>query len=51
MFDGNDEAAVAAARQRWREAKAAGHDLVYWQQTETAGKSAAAVDGAGARRL
>ena len=35
MFDGNDEAAVTAARERWREAKAAGHDLVYWQQTET----------------
>ncbi len=35
MFDGNDDAAVAAARERWREAKAAGHDLVYWQQSET----------------
>jgi DNA polymerase III subunit chi len=34
MFDGNDEGAVAAARARWREAKAAGHDLVYWQQTQ-----------------
>ncbi|HXQ52798.1 MAG TPA: DNA polymerase III subunit chi [Stellaceae bacterium] len=34
MFDGNDEAAVAAARERWREAKDAGHTLVYWQQTE-----------------
>jgi DNA polymerase-3 subunit chi len=34
MFDGNDEAAVAGARERWREVKAAGHDLVYWQQTE-----------------
>jgi DNA polymerase III subunit chi len=35
MFDGNDEEALAAARQRGREAKAAGHALVYWQQTET----------------
>jgi DNA polymerase-3 subunit chi len=35
MFDGNDEEALAAARQRWREAKEAGHALVYWQQTET----------------
>jgi len=35
MFDGNDEAAVAAARERWREAKEAGHELVYWQQSET----------------
>jgi len=33
LFDGNDEAAVGAARQRWREAKAAGHDLTYWEQT------------------
>jgi DNA polymerase III subunit chi len=35
MFDGNDETAVAAARERWREAKAAGHELTYWQQSET----------------
>ena len=34
IFDGNDETAVAAARQRWSAAKAAGHQLVYWQQTE-----------------
>jgi DNA polymerase III subunit chi len=34
IFDGNDEAAVAAARRRWQEAKAAGHQLVYWEQTE-----------------
>ena len=33
MFDGNDEAAVIAARERWRQAKAAGHTLTYWQQT------------------
>jgi DNA polymerase-3 subunit chi len=35
MFDGNDEAAVEAARHRWRRAKAAGHTLTYWQQTES----------------
>ncbi len=35
MFDGNDAAAVEAARQRWRDAKAAGHDLTYWEQTPT----------------
>jgi DNA polymerase III subunit chi len=35
MFDGNDESAVAAARERWRSAKEAGHELVYWQQSET----------------
>ena len=33
MFDGNDEAAVEDARQRWRAAKAAGHALTYWEQT------------------
>jgi DNA polymerase III subunit chi len=32
MFDGSDESAVAAARERWRRAKAAGHTLTYWQQ-------------------
>jgi DNA polymerase-3 subunit chi len=32
LFDGGDEAALAAARQRWRAAKAAGHALAYWQQ-------------------
>jgi len=35
LFDGNDEAAVAAARQRWLRAREAGHQLTYWQQTET----------------
>lgn len=33
LFDGGDENAVAAARQRWSAAKAAGHTLTYWQQT------------------
>lgn len=32
LFDGNDETAVAAARNRWKEAKSAGHTLTYWQQ-------------------
>jgi DNA polymerase-3 subunit chi len=32
LFDGNDEAAVAAARERWTATKAAGHTLTYWQQ-------------------
>ena len=32
LFDGADEAAVAAARRRWTAAKAAGHALTYWQQ-------------------
>jgi DNA polymerase-3 subunit chi len=34
LFDGRDEAAVAAARQRWAAAKEAGHTLTYWRQTE-----------------
>jgi DNA polymerase III subunit chi len=34
LFDGNDPMAVEAARQRWRQAQAAGHTLTYWQQTE-----------------
>ena len=34
LFDGADEAAVAAARQRWSAAKAEGHALTYWKQTE-----------------
>jgi DNA polymerase-3 subunit chi len=33
LFDGNDPQAVAAARQRWRKARDAGHALTYWQQT------------------
>jgi DNA polymerase-3 subunit chi len=32
LFDGNDEAAVQAARERWSAAKSAGHTLTYWQQ-------------------
>ncbi len=34
LFDGRDAAEVAAARQRWKDAKAAGHSLTYWQQGE-----------------
>ena len=37
MFDGRDEAEVAAARERWRTYKAAGHRLTYWQQSEAGG--------------
>lgn len=32
LFDGNDDAAVAAARARWTLAKAAGHGVTYWRQ-------------------
>jgi DNA polymerase-3 subunit chi len=34
IFDGRDEAAVAAARERWKARRAAGHTLYYWQQIE-----------------
>jgi DNA polymerase-3 subunit chi len=33
LFDGNNEQAVQAARERWNAYKAAGHQLTYWQQT------------------
>jgi DNA polymerase III subunit chi len=33
IFDGNDDSAVEAARERWRRARDAGHSLTYWQQT------------------
>jgi DNA polymerase-3 subunit chi len=32
IFDGNDEAAVEAARGRWKEYADAGFGLAYWQQ-------------------
>src|SRR6201985_2461351 len=32
LFDGKNDAAVVAARERWTAAKAAGHALTYWQQ-------------------
>ena len=31
VFDGEDEEAVAAARERWSEAKAKGFEATYWQ--------------------
>lgn len=37
MFDGNDPEALAEARQNWKTAKQAGHELTYWQQTEAGG--------------
>lgn len=37
LFDGRDEAAVAAARQRWRARRAAGHTVSYWQEGEGGG--------------
>lgn len=32
IFDGRDVAAVQQARDRWKEAKAAGHALAYWKE-------------------
>ena len=37
LFDGHDQEAVRAARQRWKSRKDAGHELTYWQQTPTGG--------------
>lgn len=34
LFDGRDDAAVAAARGRWKALKGAGATLSYWTQTE-----------------
>jgi DNA polymerase-3 subunit chi len=34
LFDGRDEAALASARKRWKEAKAAGSPASYWRQAE-----------------
>jgi len=34
LFDGHDDAAVAAARSHWKTYKNAGHTLSYWQQEE-----------------
>lgn len=37
LFDGNDAAALEAARRRWQARKAEGHAVTYWQQTERGG--------------
>ncbi len=37
LFDGRDEEAVADSRERWKAYKAAGHAVVYWQQTLAGG--------------
>jgi DNA polymerase-3 subunit chi len=37
LFDGNDEGAVAAARERWRMRAAAGHSVTFWRQTDRGG--------------
>ena len=37
LFDGRDDAAVGAARDRWRAYGDAGHTLTYWQQNDRGG--------------
>lgn len=37
LFDGRDDAAVAAARGRWKSAHEAGHTLTYWRQSGRGG--------------
>lgn len=33
LFNGQDPAAVEAARERWRRYREEGHELIYWRQT------------------
>jgi DNA polymerase-3 subunit chi len=35
LFDGDDDEAVAAAREQWKAAAARGFDVTYWQADET----------------
>jgi len=37
LFDGRDQAALGAARDRWKDYAAAGHALTYWRQTDAGG--------------
>ena len=37
VFDGKDDTAVAAARERWKAYGEAGHAVTYYQQTERGG--------------
>ncbi|MGE0421407.1 MAG: DNA polymerase III subunit chi [Reyranellaceae bacterium] len=37
IFDGRDDAALADARERWRDYRTGGHVLEYWQQGERGG--------------
>ena len=34
IFDGGDEVALSAARERWSAYKVLGHTLAYWQQSD-----------------
>ena len=35
LFDGHDPSAVQTAREAWKAAKAAGHDVTYWKESPT----------------
>jgi DNA polymerase-3 subunit chi len=35
IFDGRDPAALESAREHWKQAKAGGHEVTYWQQAAT----------------
>ncbi|GAA0563561.1 DNA polymerase III subunit chi [Rhizomicrobium electricum] len=35
MFDGHDPSALQVARESWKAAKAAGHDVTYWKESPT----------------
>ena len=48
MFDGKDETAVGAARERWAAYRESGHDVAYWQQTERGWEKKAQSDTGGA---
>lgn len=37
MLEPGDDEAVAAARRRWKDYQAAGHNVTYWQQTASGG--------------
>ncbi len=45
LFDGNDEAAVSGARDRWRAWRERGAKLVYWQQRPEGGWTKAREEG------
>ena len=47
LFDGRDEVAVAAARERWKRRRDEGHELVYYQQSERGGWTEKARAGGG----
>jgi DNA polymerase-3 subunit chi len=34
LFDGRDDAVLADSRELWKQLKAAGHEMSYWQQDE-----------------